>query len=80
MWKSSALWGEKKSLYEHTRIQVCEKGSTRENSRLARADHVRDGLLACLERRGERGHEEHGEGVEEGHELHVGSCSKGIGC
>ena len=60
-------------------MQVCEKGSKGENLRLARADHVGDGLLARLERRGERGHEEHGDGVEEGHELHVGPCSKGIG-
>ena len=46
-------------------------------SRLARADHVGHGLLADLQRCSERAHEEHGEGVEDGCELHLDFSLKG---
>ena len=43
----------------------------KEDSRLASALHVRDRLLADLERRGERADEEHRERVEDRSELHL---------
>lgn len=64
VWKSRAL---RAAMSARPR----ELGQGAGYSRLRRALHVGDRLLAHLQRRGERAEEEHGERVENGSELHL---------